>query len=251
MKEQKKFIKYKNNEIVTLFTKVTQNLDELEIQRTEYLEEKEIQDYPSFEFSRYINIDVPLSVSRLSIIPNQEDAPSNILSTLSRRFLELQAVRAEVMLMTFEVTIDILLPVHIYLLSNYNYDYRVKPPSIKTFIQITKKKKLVFSRAWGRKFRRGSKKRIITNNEKLFRIRAKTNFLFYLKLEKFVEILFKRILAEIDPDDDINIPTINKSRKLFKNETGVLRSLHVSLFYCFGLRKYSNRINQRRRELNP
>lgn len=247
MEKQKLFIKTQDNIIKQVFIILTENLNKLEIQRNEFLEEKEVQDHLSLEFSRYINIDVPLSVSRLSIIPDQEDAPSSVISTLSRRFLDLQAVRAEVMLMTFEITIDILIPVHIYLLSNYEYDYRVKPPSIKTCIQIIKKTKLIFSRGWGRERRRKRRKIIYSDNGKLIRVKFKTNFLFYMNLINFIKIVFKRILARIDPDDDLIIPSINNSIKLLKNEIGILRSLHIALFYW----RHNKKINQRRRELNP
>ena len=242
----KSFTNELNNNIKNIFDKTIKELDLTEIQRIEILDTKELIDYPSLEFSRYVAVSIPLSISRLSIVPSQEDAPSNVLSTLARRFLDLQVVRAEVMLMTFEVSIDVLLPVHIYLLSNYEYDYRVKPPTIKTFIQLiknVKNVKLTFNSNRGYLFKRSA--RVLLKNKTEFKVNKKREFLHYINFVDFVKMFFKRNSAKIEIEDELIFSQVYFAKKYFRIEIGTLRSMHSLLVFHY------KKFYQRRRELNP
>lgn len=238
--------KIDNNNIKYFFNEFFKKQNFIDEQRSIFFEEKDFLDFQSFEFSRYTNAIVPLSISRFSIIPDESDAPSNVIATLTRRFLDLQTVRAEVMLMTLETNIEVLIPVHIYLLSNHEFDFRVKPPTLKTFFQINKKLNLKFK---GKRFFIKTRRNITRKPYGIFWVFYSKGFVYYLSSSEFIKILFKRILALVESDENIEFPNTSAIKNFIKIEIGTLRTLFAVLL---SFNKLTNTYYlQRRRELNP
>lgn len=214
-----------------LFSDYTQYIDSKEA----ILADKEVSElqgseqYPQFGGIR------AQTVTKFFINPSLNEAPNQLLTALNKRFLDFQLVRAEVILMCSDQTINSILPTHVYLLSNGEYDYSVAPPMFKIFFRQLKQKNIRFAR-------RRRRRKFITRSWFIFQqftleskkiSKKKKSFFYILSFQQFFRLSmirnFAMSLRDNNDNDSYNTPAKSKLVSCLRSELGTIRSLCVKL----------------------
>jgi hypothetical protein len=187
------------------------------------LESKETSNPPIIEVFNPINTIAIKGTTKFTINPSLEEAPGNLLATLNSRLLDLSVVRAEIALLCFDNLLNISLPVHVFLLANYEQDFRVSPPTLKTLIYQLQQQKYKFLR------HKYSKK----SDSIRWLFKKNRMLLFSYTAAQFFRIVAKRIsaLVERDDDDEVDVANITSIsiQSLVRVEIGTLRTLKCLL----------------------
>lgn len=179
---------------------------------------QDIPNPPSKQFSHFLKNLAIKTTAKFAINPSLSEAPSNLLSTLSSKLLDFSVVRAEVALLCYDTLLNILLPVHVFLLSNNEQDFTVMPPSIKTLVKTLRKRQYKF------------KRRYIFRTRRLVRRVKKFHRRFYLSSIQFFRFITKRFLAiDVIEDGKLEHDSFKLFHKLIRVEVGTLRSIKCGI----------------------
>jgi hypothetical protein len=238
MTTNKKITKYTSDNCLNLveyFINVRQMDLELFKARQTFFDSAEFVEPPSAEFVRDVDFIKPLTVIKFSINPTLQEPTSHVLATLSRRLLDFNGVRAEIMVMSFDRAINALLPTHIYLLSNGLYDYRVSPPNLKTLLLLQKPSRYRF---------RGKRFSFDRLKLKRQRFNEPRNFMYFISFKRFIAASMQTFFGLTPEEESAMLPFKAELHKFFKSQFGNARLLFLKLLKA-------QIIKQGRRELNP
>jgi len=171
------------------------------------------------------------SVAKFYINPSLSESSSSLLVTLNKRQLDFQAVRAEVMIMCFDQSINHILPTHVYLLGNGENDFNINPPLIKLMVHDLKKRKF---RMAGKKHRRN----VLIRNWFIFRYleeegrafsRKRRGFFHYITMSQFYRWGILRLMAMTHDEMTIKPFSYTELLAKFRSEFGTFRTLQLRL----------------------
>lgn len=205
--------------LISTFNAETVKLTDFFNKLEEILLNKEIPNPPTKQFSFIINNLGIRTTAKFSINPFLSEAPPALLSTLNSKLLDLSVVRAEVAILCFENLLNIPLPTHVFLLSNFEQDFIVKAPSLKTLIKRLRRKQYRFRR------------RYEFFGSKLLKHFERRKRRFYFTERQFFTVFSKRIYAACLQDDqeEMDEKPASLLAKRLRVELGTLRTLRCGI----------------------
>ena len=182
------------------------------------LDSKELANPPLSEACLPLSNIAIKSTTKFSINPSLNDAPNNLLSTLTSRLLDLSVVRAEVAVLCFDTLPNILLPVHVFLLANLEQDFKVNTPAFRTLVIQWRAKKYLFKR-----------KLLVRSPNARKRVKGQRLLQFYHNSKHFFYAIAQRFVSLVDSNEesDSELTFLYKTKLLafVRSDFGTLRSL--------------------------
>lgn len=231
---KKNFNIYGNTQSVAVAETISSEIDKQEIyagHRESFFFDNEVFDLQGSEQTEQFGGIGVQSVIKFSINPALAEAPAALLTTLNKRQLDFQSVRAEVMIMCFDQSINNILATHVYLLGNGEYDYSVTPPTIKSLYHALKRRRI---KLVGKRHRRKLMIRnwFLFNDDgdrgKMFTLK-RHGFLHYLMLSQFYRWSLGRLLALTNDESTIKIPSRQEFFSKLRTEFGTFRTLQLRM----------------------